>query len=278
MSIVTFDGRSLAADSRKTTTRINPETGAKEYVKHVDEQVKIELMDGRVKFRGEFVEAIGRCGNVKMSSTIISTIKAGLLDIEKHWSNEAVYSRFSKGASVLIVTDKNAYHFRVSPDTGLTVTELERKPFAMGSGKEVAVYLMTAFKLSAQMAAAAVTLTYKSCGGPINVLKRDTWTGRLMLADAANAATRDERRASVATALIKALTKMKIKAEENMAREAAKELKVDPSEILSTMLKAVATPKKVVKKRKVKPASEAKHPLRKAGPLKKAKPLKVKKK
>lgn len=250
MSIVTFDGKSLAADSRKSTVRIDPVTGAKEYVHQTDEQVKIELMDGTTQFRGETIEALGRCGNIRLSSTIIKTIKAGLLDIEDHWADEKVYKEFSKTASVLIVTIKNAYHFQVSSVTGLTVTVLEHKPFAMGCGKEVAVYLMTAFKLPAQAAAAAVTLTYKSCGGPIRVLKRNQFNGRLQLADTQSAATRDERRVLVADALLKVLSKMKSSAEARMVQAAADEAKVDPGIVLASLVRAVV-PKKP-KKRKVK--------------------------
>lgn len=250
MSIVTFDGQSLAADSRKTVTKIDPATGEKSYLHRTDEQVKIELVAGSVKFRGGYIEALGRCGGLKLSTAIVDTINKGLLDIETHWADPRVYSEFKRSASVLIVTDRNAFHFQVSPSTGLKVTELERKPFAMGCGTEVAMYLMSAFKLPAQQAAAAVTLTYDSCGGPIRVLERDRWTGRLQLADAQVADTADQRRVLVAEGLIKALSTMKSEAEQRMALEVAAELNVNPSEVLTNVLKAVAAPTPITAKKK----------------------------
>ncbi len=248
MSIVTYDGKVLAADSRKTTSRTNQKTGIRETVRRTDQQVKIELMGEECKFRGETVRAVGRCGNLKLSSAIIEDIKRQIPDLEEHWRLPATYRSYTRPASVLILTDRNAYHFRVSPAEGLSVTVLERKPFAMGSGKEVAEYLMSAFKLPAHYAAAAVTLMYKSCGGPIRVVRRDIWTGQLQLSDAKEPKNRDELRIMVAKALIRAAKRMKTRAEERLA--AAQETKVeDPAAILSSVIQAIASSTAPVKKR-----------------------------
>ena len=179
MSIITFNGEQLAADSRRSKKVLNPKTGEYERVVVSDAAVKIEeINDPRVIFENQVVLAIARCGNAKMSNKVIEGLKGGL-DIVSYY--QTVNDEKRKPCSVLIVTPRGVFHFRITPAGTVSVTELPPEPFAMGTGTREAVFLMKTMRLSAEEAAMAVTLAFDCCGGPIQVMERDKWTKALAL-------------------------------------------------------------------------------------------------
>lgn len=181
MSIITYDGKQLAGDSRRSIKKWNEKKQRYDRVITSDEAVKIEeIHDSKVLFRGQVVLAVARCGNAKITGEVLKKLKKGV-DIEAYYTKQLEDEEAKKRTcSLLLVTPRSLWHFKLTKSK-LVIYELEPKPFAMGSGVQEAIFLMKTLKLTAEEAAMAITLGFDCCGGAIQVMERDKWTGTLAL-------------------------------------------------------------------------------------------------
>lgn len=181
MSIITYDGKQLAADSRRSKKVWNEKKQRFDRVITSDEAVKIEeIHDPKVVFRNQVVLAVARCGNAAATKDLLKRLKKGQ-DVEAFYQKQLGDPEAKKrNCSLLIITPRQLFHFKLTA-TKLVVYELEPKPFAMGSGVQEAIFLMNTLKLTAEEAAMAITLGFDCCGGAIQVMERDKWTGSLAL-------------------------------------------------------------------------------------------------
>lgn len=158
MTVVCWDGKYLAVDSRRTKDKSTVS----------DDSNKIDLGFRGVKFEGSYIRAVARAGNVKTTRVLREVLKE-TPDVFTQGSFDA---RGLKKGSMLVVTRKAAWH--VTTD-GKGVVETKKipkdEPYAIGSGGRVGMFLMKAFNLSAPMAVASVTMQLDCCGGPVKYVK-----------------------------------------------------------------------------------------------------------
>lgn len=158
MTVVCWDGKYLAVDSRRT----------KDKVAVSDDSNKIDTSFKGVKFEGSYIRAVAKAGNVRTTRLLREALK----------TNPEVFTRGTfnavglKKGGLLIVTRKAAWHVGTN---GKGVAESKKidkgQTYAIGSGGRIGTFLMDAFGLSAPMAVASVTMQLDCCGGPVRYVK-----------------------------------------------------------------------------------------------------------
>lgn len=201
MTIMTWDGKWLSSDSRRTTYVRNRKTNVRRKKGHKSNYDKITMYAVREKgwqkkerlyFNGQKVVATARCGSVLTTTAMTDVLEAGKDLIRtfqlRHKRGKLVKCRIG---SLFIVTETSAWLFRYSPTRGIVVKEIGESKFAMGTDARTASFLMRHLGLDAMHAAAAVTLMTKKCGGDIKTVRRDE-TDPELAAEVYNTSTREK--------------------------------------------------------------------------------------
>ena len=158
MTVVCWDGKYLAVDSRRT----------KDKVAVTDDSNKIDTSFRGVKFEGSYIRAVAKAGNVKTTRVLREVLKK---DPEVFTRGSYNATGLKKG-SLLVVTRKAAWHLSTDGKGVVEVKKIGKdQSYAIGSGGRIGTFLMDAFGLSAPMAVASVTMQLDCCGGPVRYVK-----------------------------------------------------------------------------------------------------------
>lgn len=158
MTVVCWDGKYLAVDSRRT----------KDKVAVTDDSNKIDTSFRGVKFEGSYVRAVAKAGNVRTTRVLREALK----EQPEIFTQGEFDARGLKKGGLLVVTRKAAWHLNTDGKGKVEVKKLAKdEPYAIGSGGRVGKFLMQAFDLSAPMAVASVTMQMDCCGGPVRYVK-----------------------------------------------------------------------------------------------------------
>lgn len=172
MTVICWDGKYLAVDSRRTRKRT---------AEVFDDSHKIDTDFRGVKVRGSYIRAVAQAGNTKTTRFMKAILRQDddfINFLRKRWEEEKAgdltttrITEFKKG-TLLIITRRSAWHFQISPEDGILFSRIEEgEKFSGGSGGKIGKFLMDVFDLSAQMAVSATTLHMHCCGGPVRYLK-----------------------------------------------------------------------------------------------------------
>lgn len=159
MTIIAWNGKYLAADSRRTRRK----------TEIFDNADKIDLSFNDFFFDGESILAIASAGNVKTTSYLKWVIKnkpRSLYFLNQEYTSGNL-KKFKRG-SLFIVTTKSAWILTILSSSSCRLTECHTSDnIAIGSGGKIATYLMNVFNLLPQDAVKATLLYQRSCGGPV---------------------------------------------------------------------------------------------------------------
>jgi hypothetical protein len=161
MTTIAWDGKILAADSRASTVK-----------DHRDNSVKIHRFKEEVWFQGGKVLAVGTAGNTTISRGALEVLRTNSEDMEAFYAR-CVHAKMhpdKKGFSLLIITDAGVYTFTYSIK-GVKVQRIKGHCAAIGSGAQVARFLMHNFHVDAPLAVAGAMTVDKATGGLVEQLR-----------------------------------------------------------------------------------------------------------
>lgn len=163
MTIVAWDGKYLAVDSRST----------KKKTKISDTACKI-VVDYEGCYLGrERIIATARAGNRRTTTMLTNALRRSRYVhnlLQKRYSDGKLVG-YKKG-SLFIVTKRSAWLLRVTPNTPPVLEEIGNNLFAMGSGAPLARFFMEILFLTPQKAVCATMLGKECCGGPVRYVQR----------------------------------------------------------------------------------------------------------
>lgn len=186
MTLAIWDGRVLATDLRRSTFSKCGENGEKTRIAVNDDAVKIDLDFPDSFFRKERVLAVATSGNVKTTRKLKTSLRKGS-DIETLYEHRYTHQIQDdwKTASVLIITETNAYRFSLRPGKPPSVTKVGKRGIAIGTGARMAEYLLYSLKLDPVTIVKAVNQHETSCGGgTLSVVRKGSGMGELRRTDA----------------------------------------------------------------------------------------------
>lgn len=174
MTAVCYDGEMIAADRM---SRVTTKEGTKQ-VKSL-EQEKISIDYNTAIFDGDPIRAVGRAGVLKVSMAMLRLLRDSTdlyqqIDQIPEKLIASIGGTYG-GASLLVLTLKHSYILKVDKRGKCRVDKYDRsKKLAIGSGRNIAMFLMEHTGLNAVDAVAAMELAHDCCGGGV------TYTSRLI--------------------------------------------------------------------------------------------------
>ena len=173
MSIACWDGRTLAVDSRRISTKRGSTTGSNYKKSITDDSVKLTFPTKRILFRKEEIIVIARVGKVRITKLMQDALFDGH-EVESYFKKRLEKKTIdARGrGTLLIITAQSAWQFQVNERTGVSIQQVGNQPWAIGVGKSIAVYLMKTLGLSPEHAVSAIIMGHSSCGGDIRMWHR----------------------------------------------------------------------------------------------------------
>lgn len=169
MTVIVWDWNVLAVDSRRSH----------EGEVTSDNAWKLGIVYSKGRVRSKKVLVVVSCGKVETTDKIKRVLRSGG-DIEAHFLQAYKGGQLDdiKPGTVLIITAKNAFKFRLCSDKPPQLTVLKKGELVtMGSGGRYARFMIKVYGLSPQYAIAATMLYKKCCGGPVRYWKRPVSLG-----------------------------------------------------------------------------------------------------
>jgi len=215
MTIIAFNGDELAADSRRTVKTVNKKTRESRPSRRTDGHAKITLYkvpnpnsnlssttsaaeivnaDPFPRFREQYVAAVARAGNRHLTGPLLEKLAKGQ-DIEMYYDQLLRHEPAVKdrSCSLIIITLTQSWYVQVTKSGKWNVSEIPPgTPFAIGDGKDQAMWLMKHFGFTPAEAVMAVASNSDKCGWPVFSYKRCGHEGGRWKINAVVGGTRSE--------------------------------------------------------------------------------------
>lgn len=180
MTTVVFDGKVLAADSKRRVVRKkkgdveNCSSCNEPIYDTVKSAVKIKLAPEGVKYKGDVVVAVATIGSGNCSSGLQEALfnNFDLHDAVRYALAFTAANRFSAYEGGLVILTKKKLFEAIVSDSSLRVTEITKFPYAVGTGSQAALVAMNYMGFTAVESVMVAIDTDQYSGGDVYSINR----------------------------------------------------------------------------------------------------------
>lgn len=172
MTIICWDGTSLAADRQRTKRDADGER----HVTSLEATKILHLMGSKAQFANQPIYALGRAGSVGVTKRLIQAVSHGK-DLAK--PSDALQKRLRDyvgtkecRGSLLLLSETHTYVVRYSSQCGIRHRVYDRRtPVAIGQGSLTATWMLAILRLPSELAVHGMHLYTPAVGGGVLVAK-----------------------------------------------------------------------------------------------------------